>query len=393
MDLLTKVSGVAASPHAGRALTAAKVLNFVGTVRGAVTTVLVVASAAGGAATVTNVVQQDLLPAIERSTVPPAAPAAPAPTPVTAAAIRAKAESSLKLTLSTDLKAAEELRKIAVLSGASLDQLVADTKQLLQRRYDQGMALIGTLLQPTDAEGAEEPAASSIVVVNALVSVVADDLNRIIVGATQAARGRISDVARPPSAAQGVASPVQSQRAEVEGKLTGTLAADLRSVDDLAAIATIDASRLAQLILDTKGKLQARYDQGLAVLDALAVDPNAPPSASALSSLVQVITNDLNAITRQARQLAMYQPTPAPTTAFVPDSAPRFVPQVAVPVAPTRTPTPTPRTASPAPRTPSPAPRTASPAPRTNTPPPSTATPAPRTPTPPPATARPTATP
>ena len=381
MNLRSRFSGVATSQHAGRALKAAKVLNFVGTVRGAVTTVLVLAGAAGGAATVTTVVQQDLVPFVERSTAS-SAPTVAVATPVTAAGIRAKAEATLQQALATHLKAADDLRKIAVLRGAALDQLIADTKHQLQQRHAQGVALIGTLLQQSDRESRDEPPPSVVVVVNALVSVFADDLNQIIVRATQNASGRAAEVTAPPSPAPEAAnvSAAVSLRADAEARLQGTLAADQRSIDDLVTGATISGPRLEQLIVDTKGKLRARFDQGIALLDALALDPNAPPTESAIASLEQVITNDLNAITRQGTQLASYTPTPSPTLS-APGVAPPYVPRVVVPTAPIHQPTPAARATTPAVRTPTVAPRTPTPLPPTPRPP----TPAPRPATPPPA--------
>lgn len=48
VNLFDKVQAISASAHTGRALKAAKVLNLVGTVRGAVTTVLLASSAICG---------------------------------------------------------------------------------------------------------------------------------------------------------------------------------------------------------------------------------------------------------------------------------------------------------------------------------------------------------
>src|SRR5258708_35510690 len=59
MKLFEKVTAISGSAHTGRALKAAKFLNLVGTVRGAVTTVLLASSAIGGAVTVNNV-RQDI---------------------------------------------------------------------------------------------------------------------------------------------------------------------------------------------------------------------------------------------------------------------------------------------------------------------------------------------
>lgn len=352
MELLTRFTEIATSQHAGRALKAARVLSFVGTVRGVVTTVLVLAGAAGGAATVNTVVQQELAPSIERQSAPSVVPTA---TPLTAAGIRLKAQSTLQTALTNDTKAADDLRKIALLSGAPLDQLIADTKQQLRQRYDQGFALIGTLLEPADAAADAAPSSSALIVVNALVQVINADLNRIVVRATQTATGRAGSATPVQSTASQPVTAVSTVHADAAAKLEGTLAADKRSADDLATFTTLSGPRVVELIADTKRKLQSRYDEGLSLLDTLAGDPSVPPSALAVASLVQLITNDLHAILRKATQLAT-APTPPSSAPQAPAVVPPPVGPPHLPAAAPRTPTPAPGTATPAPRTPTPAP-------------------------------------
>src|SRR5258708_34574088 len=118
MKLFEKVTAISGSAHTGRALKAAKFLNLVGTVRGAVTTVLLASSAIGGAVTVNNV-RQDIaadkaaatptVRAVARTTPPPT------PTPLTAAGLRADAERRLRIALDQNAAGAEDLRKISIL--------------------------------------------------------------------------------------------------------------------------------------------------------------------------------------------------------------------------------------------------------------------------------------
>ena len=97
MSIIDKVAALSSSANTGRALKAAKILNLVGTVRGAVTTVLLASSAIGGAVTVNNV-RQDIAKDQSAATPPPAQVAAaratpsPTPTPLTAGGLRADAE-------------------------------------------------------------------------------------------------------------------------------------------------------------------------------------------------------------------------------------------------------------------------------------------------------------
>lgn len=180
MKLGEKVARIAGSAHTGRAVRVVKVLNFASTVRGAITTVLLVASAIGGAATV-NDLRHDL-----------SARTSPTASPVTRAGLRADAQRKLLTALGADIQAADDLRKVAVIAGPRLDQLIADTKQKLEARYDQGLAQIDALLGP--ASPTPNPLASALpegspnaISAAALVQVIVNDLNVILVQATRAA--------------------------------------------------------------------------------------------------------------------------------------------------------------------------------------------------------------
>ena len=192
-DQVTKLSG---SAHTGRALKAARVLNLIGTVRGAVTTVLLASSAIGGAVTVNNV-RQDIVNDRPVATAAVRAAAArttppPTPTPLTPAGLRTDAEKRLQTSLTATAQAAEDLRKVTVLGAAAIDALVLQTRQKLQARYELALSQIDQLLQPVAAASpaGTTPAPSpslSIVAVNALVQLALGDMNGIVVGATRVA--------------------------------------------------------------------------------------------------------------------------------------------------------------------------------------------------------------
>ena len=198
MKLFEQVTKISGSAHTGRALKAAKVLNLIGTVRGAATTVLLASSAIGGAVTVNNV-RQDIVreqPAatqvartVGRTTPPPT----PTPlTPVTPAGLRSDADKRLQAGLTASAQAAEDLRKVTVLSAAGIDALVLQTRQKLQARYELVLTRIDELLKPSapasPAAASPQPTAGlSIVAVNALVQVALGDLNGIVVSATRQA--------------------------------------------------------------------------------------------------------------------------------------------------------------------------------------------------------------
>src|SRR4030081_520962 len=103
MSIVEKLAALSSSAHTGRALKVAKVLNLLGTVRGAITTVLLASSAIGGAGTVNNVRQditkdQNATPTAARvrgaKSTPPATPP-----PLTAVGLRSDAEKRLRLGL------------------------------------------------------------------------------------------------------------------------------------------------------------------------------------------------------------------------------------------------------------------------------------------------------
>ena len=200
MKIFDKVQAISGSAHTGRALKAARVLNLVGTVRGAVTTVLLASSAIGGAVTVNNV-RQDIAkdqPAVTQParavarTTPP-----PTPTPLTAAGLRSDADTRLQTSLAATAQAAEDLRRVTVLSGAAIDALVLQARQKLQARYELAMTQIDELLKPappaspsampTAAGTPQRSASLSVIAVNALVQVALSDMNGIVFVATKQA--------------------------------------------------------------------------------------------------------------------------------------------------------------------------------------------------------------
>ena len=199
MKLFDTVQAVSGSAHTGRALKAAKILNLVGTVRGAVTTVLLASSAIGGAVTV-NSVRQDIAKdqpaatqaarAITRTTPPPTPP-------LTAAGLRSDADKRLQTQLAANAQAAEDLRKVTVLNASAIDALVLQTRQKLQARYELAMSQIDELLKPVPSPSAsaslagaappQSTASLSIVAVNALVQVALGDMGGIVFIATRTA--------------------------------------------------------------------------------------------------------------------------------------------------------------------------------------------------------------
>lgn len=195
MKLFDQVSKISGSAHTGRALKAAKVLNLIGTVRGAVTTVLLASSAIGGAVTVNNV-RQDIVEkqpaatqaarAVARSTPTPI----PTATPLTAAGLRADADKRLQTSLAAAAQAAEDLRKVTVLGPSGIDALVLLTRQKLQARYELALTQIDELLRTPVMASAAAPQPSgglSVVAVNAVVQVALGDLNGMVVVATRQA--------------------------------------------------------------------------------------------------------------------------------------------------------------------------------------------------------------
>ncbi|GAC1492469.1 MAG: hypothetical protein NVS1B1_10190 [Candidatus Limnocylindrales bacterium] len=191
-DRVTKISG---SAHTGRALKAAKVLNLIGTVRGAVMTVLLASSAIGGAVTVNNVRQEivEKQPAATQAAKAVArTPPPPPPTPLTATGLRADADKRLQTGLAAAARAAEDLRKVTVLSATAIDTLVLQTRQKLQARYELAMRQIDELVKPaveaSPAPATPAPSAGlSIVAVNALVQLALGDMNGIVYAATRQA--------------------------------------------------------------------------------------------------------------------------------------------------------------------------------------------------------------
>ena len=192
MSLGEKLAALSSSAHTGRALKAAKILNLLGTVRGAVTTVLLASSAIGGAVTVNNV-RQDIAKDQSAATPTPARVAAvkttppPTQTPLTAAGLRADAEKRLRAGLDQDAQGADDLRKLSILTAAATDVVVAQTRQRLQTRFDQAMTQVDALLAPAPPSSASpQPSAGlSVVAVNAIVQVALGDMGGIVLVATR----------------------------------------------------------------------------------------------------------------------------------------------------------------------------------------------------------------
>ena len=216
MKLIEKVAAISGSAHTGRALKAAKFLNLVGTVRGAITTVLLASSAIGGAVTVNNV-RQDI--AQGQTNTAAARPTnrvtpAPTPTPLTAIGLKADAQKRLQTSLDQDAQGADDLRKVSVLDAAATDALVAGTRQKLQARFDQALVQIDALIAVSTAapSGTPQPTASlSVVAVNSLVQVALGDMNGILFVATRQATEPTTFVtARPTIAPTPVPTPIKT---------------------------------------------------------------------------------------------------------------------------------------------------------------------------------------
>jgi hypothetical protein len=198
VKLVEKVAALQSSAHTGRALKAAKVLNLIGTVRGAVTTVLLASSAIGGAVTVNNV-RQDIVK--DQAAATPTRAAAkttppPTPTPLTAAGLRSDSERRLRTTLDQLVAGVEDMRRVSILGQTATDALVLTTRQKLQARFDLAMTQIDQLLAPPASSpapsGTPQPSASlSVVAANALVQVALGDMNGILNVATRQATTEI----------------------------------------------------------------------------------------------------------------------------------------------------------------------------------------------------------
>jgi len=198
VNIFDKVQAISGSAHTGRALKAAKILNLVGTVRGAVTTVLLASSAIGGAVTVNNV-RQDIVAKdqVTPSSRPAAAvrnTASPTPTPLTAAGLRSDAERRLRTALDQNASGVDDLRKVSVLSIEATDALVAQTREKLQVRFDLALSQIDVLLGISPLSSAATTTASprpsqslSVVTVNSLVQVALGDMSGIVFVATRTA--------------------------------------------------------------------------------------------------------------------------------------------------------------------------------------------------------------
>jgi hypothetical protein len=195
VKLIEKVTALQSSAHTGRALKTVKILNLIGTVRGAITTVLLASSAIGGAVTVNNV-RQDIVADKASATATPRQQVAakttppPTPTPLTAAGLRADAERRLRIALDQNAAGVDDLRKISVLGASATDALIQSTRQKLQNRFDLAMQQVDQLLAvPSPAASGTPPPSPSLSVVagNALVQVAVGDMNGILFVATRQA--------------------------------------------------------------------------------------------------------------------------------------------------------------------------------------------------------------
>jgi hypothetical protein len=219
MKLGDTVAALSSSAHTGRALKAARFLNLVGTVRGAVTTVLLASSAIGGAVTVNNV-RQDIAKDQSSATANPARVASarttpsPSPTPLTAAGLRADAQKRLQAGLDQDAQGADDLRKVSILAAGATDALVAQTRQKLQTRFDQALTQVDELIAPATpapASTAQPSPTLSVVAVNSLVQVALADMSGILFLATRQATEPVAIVtARPTLPSTPTASPVKT---------------------------------------------------------------------------------------------------------------------------------------------------------------------------------------
>ncbi len=217
MKLFEKVTAISGSAHTGRALKAAKFLNLVGTVRGAVTTVLLASSAIGGAVTVNNV-RQDIAKdnAVVSTSARPTSRGTPppTPTPLTAVGLKADAQKRLQTGLDSNAQAADDLRKVSILDATGTDALVAQTRQKLQARFDQALVQIDALLAVSTPapSGTPQPSASlSVVAVNSLVQVALGDMGNVLFVATRQATEPTTFVtARPTIAPTPVPTPIKT---------------------------------------------------------------------------------------------------------------------------------------------------------------------------------------
>jgi hypothetical protein len=216
MNLLEKVTAITSSAHTGRALKAAKFLNLLGTVRGAVTTVLLASSAIGGAVTVNNVRQDIAQSQAATTTSRPTTRATPppTPTPLTATGLRSDAQKRLQSGLDQNAQAADDLRKVSILDATGTDALVAQTRQKLQARFDQALVQIDALLAistPAPSATPQPSASLSVVAVNSLVQVALGDMNGILFVATRQATEPVTFVtARPTLAPTPLPTPVRT---------------------------------------------------------------------------------------------------------------------------------------------------------------------------------------
>jgi hypothetical protein len=217
MKIVDKVAALSSSAHTGRALKAAKFLNLVGTVRGAVTTVLLASSAIGGAVTVNNV-RQDIAKDQSSATATPARVASarttlpPSPTPLTAAGLRADAARRLQAGLDQDTQAADDLRKVSILTASATDALVAQTRQKIQARFDQALTQVDELITPAAPTpgGTPQPSPSlSVVAVNSLVQVALGDMSGILFLATRQATEPVA-IATPRPTLPPTSTPVKT---------------------------------------------------------------------------------------------------------------------------------------------------------------------------------------
>jgi hypothetical protein len=371
VNVVTQLTGLAGSSFAKRTFMGARALSFVATAKGAVAAVLLVV---GGTATV-NTVREELAQQAEQHA---AAAVTKAAAPLSVTVVRTRTETTLKASLAKYERAADDLRKVSLRSAARTDELVADTKQKLQTRYEAGLALVDSLLAVPLVAADSPPSDSVLLVLDALLQIITDDLHSIVVSATYVASGRDAPAAEPTSASAATrpAGSTSTLRTDAEFRMQTALAANVRVLNGLRPADGSANATVERLIADTTQKVQARYDEGLGLLRVLTPPDgsDAPMSRwSAVNTLVQLITNDLSTITQRAVRSLLPSPTPSPQPQrfFVPLSI--------------RTPTPAPRTPTPAPRTASPSPHTATP--RTPSPSPRTATPtarpsAPATPTP-----------
>jgi hypothetical protein len=199
---LKPLRNLAQSRHAGKAAKAVRILNTLGTIRGALTTVVLATTALTGAFTV-QTVRSDM--AADRSAAPTATPAPASRAPVLdAASLRIDSERRLLDVLRNDEAALDGLRAITVLSPAAFDALIAEAKTRLHARYDMGIVQIEELAPlwsgPPPWTSALTPSprpSPSVIALNAIVTVAAADMNQIVVATTRVATA--APTAPPPS--------------------------------------------------------------------------------------------------------------------------------------------------------------------------------------------------